>query len=126
MASEQGVYLRELSIEIYVIDPSLPVPFFCDNNTLVINSNKLPEDCNRVHISTKFFEFAAYHRDGTFRVLHIPGDINPADVHTKVLPVGDYARYRDLHLFSRLYSSATGKWLRTVIDLATGKVLEPC
>ena len=90
--AEQGCSLRHLLIEIEVIDGSIPTPFFADNETLVLNCNKLPEDCSRVHICTKFFHVAGLMKDGTFRIFHIPGDVNPAGIFTKVIPVPDYAR----------------------------------
>ena len=50
--TEQALYLRNLLIEQELIDPNIPSPVFCDNETLVLNANKLPEDCTRVHICT--------------------------------------------------------------------------
>ena len=73
----------------------------------------------------KFFKSAQLAQDGTFKVIHIPGAINPADVLTKVLPVPDYQRYRDLLCNSKLFTSTTVDFLRTVIDLISGKVLTP-
>ena len=102
MGIEEGLWLKHVLEEVEILEVG-QVPLFCDNNTLVLNMNRLPEDCNRTHICTKYFKSSALCRDGkTFNCLHIPGEINPADIFTKSLPVPTFKRYRDLLLGSTL------------------------
>ena len=98
---EEGLWIKHVLEEVEIVDKA-PVPLFCDNNTLVLNLNRLPEDCNRTHICTKYFKSSTLCRDGTFECHHIPGEINPADIFTKALPVPTFQRYRDILLGSTL------------------------
>ena len=101
MGIEEGLWLKHVLEEVEIIEKA-SVPLFCDNNTLVLNMNRLPEDCNRTHICTKYFKSSALCRDGTFDCHHIPGEFNPSDIFTKGLPVPTFERYRNLLLGSTL------------------------
>ena len=111
---EEGLWLKQLLEEVEILDHK-PVPLFCDNDTLVLNLNRLPEDCNRVHICTKYFKSAALCLDGTFICEHIPGEINPADIFTKTLPVNAFTKYRDI-----LLNSDLGLELKTFLNQKLG------
>ena len=111
---EEGLWIKHVLEEVEIVDKA-PVPLFCDNNTLVLNLNRLPEDCNRTHICTKYFKSSTLCRDGTFECHHIPGEINPADIFTKALPVPTFQRYRDLLLGSTLRAD-----LKTFLDQTLG------
>jgi len=97
---EDSLWIRNLLIEIGILDPKSFIPFWCDNASVILNFHKPPEDWSRPHLNTKFFACQKMLMLGIFKAEHIPGIFNPADIFTKALPVCTFCLLRDILVLS--------------------------
>ena len=70
-----------------------PIVLLCDNNSTVWTyASDLPE-WRSAMLGTRYHRSREYIDNGDIRIVHVDGVNNPADLHTKWLPISDHLRY---------------------------------
>ena len=85
-AFAEGTWLRDLCVELELIEASEPSQFWCDNKSTIFCLCSETMSWKQTHLSTKFFACSDKVNEGYFLPDHIDGVDNPADMFTKGLP----------------------------------------
>ena len=101
---KESLWLKNLLVELGFMNSKLPIAFWCDNNSAILNLGKPPEDWTRVHLNTKYFRCCQWCLEKTFLHEHIEGRLNPADIFTKGLPADVFSNLRNVLIQSLLLS----------------------
>ena len=70
-----------------------PTTLYIDNQSCILLSRDRKSCHKSRHIDRRFFKIREYVFAGVIRTVHIPTELNPADLLTKVLPPDVFARH---------------------------------
>ena len=119
-ASDEGVWLRRLLLEIGFVIPhiarivpkseaesegeftklqsigaQLTPPMLCDNKGTVFTANNPSTELNTKALETRWYNIRDYVRDGLLRIFHIGTNLNVADFFTKPLNGQKFTDFRN-------------------------------
>lgn len=100
-AAQFGIWYKglitDMGLELAYYEP---IVILSDNKSAINISQSPVTVINKYskHVQQKIHWFKEYIRNGTIRILFIPGDNNPADLFTKCLAKGKFIPYRDVVL----------------------------
>ena len=83
-----------------------PLMLHCDNNSAVQTYATEQPEWRSPTLATKYWHSRDYVDNGDITIKHIPGNDNPADLHTKWLPNPDHCRHS---AWLGLYEPASSK-----------------
>lgn len=102
----EGAWLRDLCVELRLIDEKEPSRFWCDNKSTIFCLCSETMSWKQSHLATKFFACADKIDEGYFLPDHVDGADNPADMFTKGLPAGPLEKHSWTVGLRRLAKSA--------------------
>jgi hypothetical protein len=100
-AAQFGIWYKglitDMGLELAYYEP---IVILSDNKSAINISQSPVTVINKYskHVQQKIHWFKEYIRNGTLRILFVPGDSNPADLFTKCLAKGKFIPYRDVVL----------------------------